>query len=178
MNSKGPFGLFMGMKIEDFTQSLEELAPFKFMLKNPPRPHPAFNNYLVQVTPKAGLSWIKAIGPGIKTNDYGFALADAFKEMEAKLTKTYSRCRQNDFLLPDSIWNEPKDWMTALEKKERVLASIWDREAQSMLPEAIESIYLLAHAEETDSGYLTLEYHLKNHEESEAEISEVIDDVL
>lgn len=117
MNSKGPFGLFMGMKIEDFTQSLEELAPFKFMLKNPPRPHPAFNNYLVQVTPKAGLSWIKAIGPGIKTNDYGFALADAFKEMEAKLTKTYSRCRQNDFLLPDSIWNEPKDWMTALEKK-------------------------------------------------------------
>lgn len=178
MTTPAPFGLFMGMQTTDFSQPLKEIAPYKFSLETPPKAHPAFSLYILQITPKCGLSWIKAIGGDINTSGYGIELKSAFEGMEEKLNKTYGTCTRNDFLMFDSIWNEPKDWMMAILKKERFLGSTWDVKSNARLTSALDSVYLNASASDTETGYITLEYILKNSAQSDAEIAEAQDDAL
>ena len=168
----------MGMQLSDFSQSLKEIAPFKFALDVPPKPHPAFGMYLLQITPKCGLSWIKAIGHDVSTSGYGIELQSAFDSMEQKLKNSYGPCKRSDFLMVDSMWDEPKDWMMSLLKKERFLSSSWDTSSGARLTEALESIYLFASAADTDTGYIGIEYTLKTGPQSDVEISELQDDVL
>ena len=173
-----PFGLFMGMQHTDFAQPLREVAPFKFALDVAPKPHPAFSFYVLQITPKHGLSWIKAIGHDVKTSSYGFELKSAFDAMEGKLQNAYGSNTRSDFLMPDSIWNEPKDWMMALLKNERFLSGVWNAKSGAKLTEAIESIYLGTSGLDSDTGYISLEYTLKCGSQAEAEIAAAQDDVL
>ncbi|MEO3711486.1 hypothetical protein [Roseateles flavus] len=168
----------MGMQLTDFAEPLREVAPFKFALDVPPKPHPAFSLYVLQITPKHGLSWIKAIGHDVKTSSYGLELKGAFDAMEGKLKNTYGSSTRNDFLMVDSIWNEPKDWMMALLKNERFLSSVWDAKSGAKLTEAIESIYLGASGSDSDTGYITIEYNLKSGAQADAEIAEIQDEVL
>lgn len=178
MSFPAPFGLFMGMQLTDFSQPLREVAPFKFSLDVAPKPHPAFSLYLLQITPKHGLSWIKAIGHDVKTSSYGLELKGAFDAMEVKLKNTYGLNTRNDFLMPGSIWDEPKDWMMGLLKNERVLSCVWNAKSGAKLTEALESIYLGVSGADSDTGYIALEYTLKSNVHSDAEIATAQDDVL
>lgn len=168
----------MGMQLADFSQPLREIAPFKFALDAPPKPHPAFETYILQITPKNGLSWIKAVGREIPTSGYGIELRSEFRSMEEKLQKSYGPCEQIDFLMVDSIWDEPKDWMMSLLKRERFMQTSWESKHDSKLTEALESIFLIASAVDTEKGYIAIEYALKNSHQAESEISEAQDDVL
>ncbi|MFC7409502.1 hypothetical protein [Hydrogenophaga atypica] len=179
MNLPAPFGLSLGMKLEDFSElKLAEIAPFKYRLDNPPKPHPAFEFYILQISPENGLSWIKAIGQDIPTNGFGTSINSAFLEMEGKLKKTYGNCDRTDLLLQGSIWNEPQDWMMGLVKGERLLASHWEVKTGAKLTEAIESVFLVASARETDCGYIAIEYALKNNSAASEEIASSQDDAL
>lgn len=179
MSLPAPFGLFFGMQLIDFQgEKPIEIAPFKYRIDAPPKPHPLFDFYVLQITPRNGLSWIKAIGKDIQTNSFGSSVATAFKEMEEKLKKAYGNAETIDLLLHDSIWNEPRDWMTALTKRERLLFSTWNKETGANLTEAIESIFLGANGSGDDTGYISLEYTLKNNDAAEQEISAAQDDVL
>ena len=114
---------------------------------------------------------IKAIGHDIATNGYGIELKRAFESMEGKLANAYGSNRRSDFLLPDSIWNEQKDWMMALSRNERVLGSTWDQQSRASLTPALQSIYLVSCGKDNDTGFIAIEYALKSFEESEAEIA-------
>lgn len=174
-----PFGLSLGMKLEDFSESMPvELAPFKYRLDKPPKTHPAFEFYVLQIAPVSGLSWIKAVGRNIPTNGFGNSINSAFLEMEGKLKNTYGKCERTDLLLQGSIWNEPQDWMMALVKEERFLASQWSAKTGANLPEAIESVFLVAKGEDTDTGYIAIEYTLKNNAAATQEIESSQDDAL
>ena len=173
-----PFGLWVGMKTSEIEAPLEEIAPFKYKTTTLPKPHSAFEFYILQITPKSGLSWVKALGKNVPTNGYGFELQSVFSEMEGKLSRSYGRNTRTDALLPGSIWNEPRDWMQALLKRERILVSAWDEKSGATLPEGLTSIYLGVSAVDTESGFISLEYTLENNGESEAEIAAAEDDAL
>lgn len=178
MSRKGPFGLWMGMTADDFEGDLEEVAPCKYRTPIVPKPHSAFEFYVVQIPPRAGLAWIKAIGKTVDTSAYGLELKSAFEAMEAKLSATYGRHKKYDFLMQDSIWDEPRDWMAGLQNGERVLMAEWSNEHRSSLADALVSVALFANAVDTTLGYLAIEYTFENGAMADAEIAALEDDAL
>ena len=178
MSRNGPFGLAMGMSIEELGDDLEEVAAGKFVTKSVPKPHSAFESYVLVATTRHGLSWVKAIGHTIDCSPYGFELTSAFDLMQAKLAATYGKSRKTDFLYEDSIWNEPRDWMQSMLSKERILMAVWDSKAKSNLREDIVSIGLIVSALGSDSGYIAVEYSFLNSDAADAEIAALEDDAL
>lgn len=178
MSRKGPFGLWMGMTADDFGGSLDEIAPCKFRIPTVPKPHSAFELYVCQITPKLGLSWIKAVGKTIATSVYGVELKSEFESMEQKLATTYGKQKRFDSLMPESIWNEPRDWMQALLSKERNLMSEWSKDTTATLIDSLTSVALIAGVYDTSSGYIAIEYSFENATKADAEIAAMEDDVL
>ena len=174
----GPFGLNMGMTIKQIDPSAKEIAPGKFTTTKVPKPHSAFEQYVVQVGKKNGLCWIKAIGKDISTSSYGIELKSAFESMNEKLTKAYGKGETTDLLMPGSIWNEPNDFMMAMIKKERFLMAIWDKEKGSSLNDDLKQVGLIAIPGGRSKGYLSIEYSFSNDEACDKEIAAQEDDAL
>lgn len=174
----GPFGVWMGMGASDFSGELEEVSPFKYKIKDMPRPHSSFDFYIVKVTPEHGLSWVKAVGNDVATNCYGIELKTAFETMLQRLEKVYGQANVNDFLMYESIWDEPRDWMQALEKGERVLMAMWESSQAEALKNHIANVVLSASAIGSDSGYVSIDYYFNNSAAAEIEIYEIEDEVL
>lgn len=166
------------MNSGDFDQALTEIAPCKFQAPSVPKPHSAFESYVTQISPVAGLSWIKAIGKTIETSGYGVEIRTAFESMEHKLTAAYGKHKKHDFLMHDSIWNEPRDWMQAALSKERVLMSEWSKESGAALTDSLSSVALVMGIYDTSSGYIAIEYSFENIVKAEAEIAALEDDAL
>ena len=178
MSRMGPFGLRKGMTLAELAGAPREIGIGKYLVSSVPRPHSAFESYALQVTPKTGLSWIKAIGHTIQTSVYGIELQTAFDDLESKLERIYGKGKRTDLLMPGSIWNEPRDWMQAILNKERFLMTMWSAEHGSQLPDALQSVGLVVGAIESDSGFVAVEYAFDNKTESEAEIAAAEDDAL
>ena len=178
-SSSGPFGLKMGMTKDDFKEPLEELAPYKYRLIEIPRKHSKFEDYIGQISPVSGLSWIKAISATINTSAYGHELKNAFLEMREKLARVYGNSELCDQLSYDSIWNEPRDWMQGLLSRERYLFADWSQKSvKGRLPNDLENIYLSATALDSSSGFISIEYYFANHEQAAKEIDLLEDDAL
>ena len=174
----GPFRLAMGMSLPEIQGDLQEVAPGKYRTNAVPKPHSAFAYYVLQVTPKQGLSWIKAIGIQISTSVYGVEMRSAFESMKNRLTAVYGKCYVMDFLMQDSIWNEPRDWMQALHNGERALTAIWEPKHGSSLKDSLASVGLMASAIDTTTGYLAIEYSFENSDAADAEIAAKEDEAL
>lgn len=168
----------MGMTAHDFALPLEGISSCKFWAPAVPKPHSAFSRYVLQITPQHGLSWVKAIGNDISTCSYGIELQSAFESMEKKLTHNYGPANQLDFLMHDSIWNEPRDWMQALLNKERVLMSEWSKETGATLTNSLASVALVVGVSDTSTGYIAIEYSFENISAAETEMAAMEDDAL
>ena len=144
MSKKGPFGLRMGMSLAELEAEAIEVAPAKYRVSTVPKPHSAFESYVLQIAPVNGLAWIKAIGHTIPTSVYGLELKAAFEAMEKKLSATYGKEKKTDILLQNSIWNEPRDWMQSLLNRERILIAEWSAAHGSSLPEGLSAVGLVA----------------------------------
>lgn len=178
MSGKGPFGLWMGMTLSDLNGDHREVRPGKYEVSSVPRPHSAFQTYILQITPRHGLSWIKALGPTIATSVFGMQLRDAFDSMEKKLAGIYGKHKRMDFLMPGSIWSEPQDWMQSLLNRERFLTTEWSKEQQSSLSDPLASVHLIAAAEDTNNGYVAIEYSFTCMDAADAELAAAEDDAL
>jgi len=173
----GPFGLEKGMTLKQIDNA-QQVAPGKYKVASVPKPHSAFGSYIVQIGPQSGLCWIKGIGKDVGTSVYGLELKSAFNQMKEKLEHTYGMPEVIDRLLPGSIWNEPKDWMMALIKKERLLAAIWSEKSKATLPIDLRSVSLIASAMKTNFGYIAVEYSFINESDCDAEIAKQEDGAL
>ena len=175
---KGPFGLEMGLRKEQYPGSLQEVQPGLYQTSEVPKPHSALEFHVLQFGPSSGLAWIKAIGKTIETNELGTSLESAFDEMKKKLLKTYGSSENISYLMEGSIWSEPRDWMQGLLNGERMLAARWEAHSHKQLPDQLSTVFLVAQATDTSSGYIAIEYAFKNHEIAEEEIAALEDDAL
>lgn len=181
MSRKGPFGLWMGMTVDELKAAQtapEEIAPGKYRITNAPKAHSLFESYVLQVAPVAGLSWIKAIGKTISTSVFGVEIRGAFDNLESRLAQTYGKFDRTDILLTDSIWDGSRDWMQALLNQERYLMTQWSAEHGSKMPDSLASIALVCSAVDTESGYIAIEYIFENEAEANAEINSLEDEAL
>jgi hypothetical protein len=129
-----------------------------------PKPHPDFDDYRLIVTPTHGLCKISAWSKSLTTSVYGTELVSKFSSIEDALTAKYGSPRRYDFLRSGSIWDEPRDWMMALVKKERTLVSYWSGEGRNW-PDNIQSISVEAVAVGTEHAIIKLDYDFKNSSE-------------
>lgn len=162
--SAGPFGLNMGDSIETLqTLGLEATSrPDVFRLKTVPNPHSKFGHYTAFATKEGGLCKIVAIAGPISTSVYGSELKSDFESLKDALNEKYGKGKGYDFLRAGSIWNEPKDWMMGLLKKERILTTYW---ANLEFPDHIHAIALEADALRSDTGTVKLSYEFENFKE-------------
>lgn len=171
----GPFGLQAGLSkdvIEKMTGSqltLADEAQRLYELESPPKPNDAFHRYGIVISPTVGLCQIRAISETIRTNDYGTQLKSEFNSLKESLAAVYGEPKVLDALLPGSIWNESRDWMTGLFKRDRSLTADWKSTQSSPLKSDVQSIMLMTIAEGRDKGYLALIYDFQNHDACAAE---------
>jgi len=118
-----PFGLYEGMPLKDI-EIVEDLGD-SFYEITPPDPSTEFGQYYILLNKDLGLCKVIAIKIE-ETNVYGTNVKSEYNKFKEMLTSNYGEPETDyDFLLTDSIWDEPKDWLMSLEKKERILFSMW-----------------------------------------------------
>lgn len=155
----GPFGLERGMKIEDVIAIVGKGAIIKIdqdlvVFSRVPKPHPSFVRYSLSFSPKNGLLKIVAQTDLIHTNGFGEDIQELFEKIRDAIGANYGTPKIYDFLRAGSIWTEPREWMTGLLRKERILGAAWS----PPLPNGLDSILLEADAISSDAGGLLLSY--------------------
>lgn len=158
----GPFGLSKGMSVEQ-VRALGPLEPSKttpyaYAAKSLRDGHDAFEAYSFLITPEDGLCKVTAIGKDVKTSVYGDELKRAFTGLADALAEKYGRpSNQYDFLRSGSMWNEPKDFMMGLVRKERTLSWYW----MGGLPDELQSIAIEARGISASAGFISLSYEFQ-----------------
>jgi hypothetical protein len=161
--SAGPFGLERGMTKEQIIKiigqkAVKEIKGDKLVTTTVPTPHDAFESYSLIISPKLGLLKIIAVGKDIDTSVYGDQIRSSFSEIKEAVSKVYDGRQDFDYLQAGSIWNEGKEWMMGLLRKERSLITFWQPTGQ---PNHIVDIQLEATALNQERGYLTLSYEFE-----------------
>ena len=161
----GPFGLSMGMTLPEIKKIASVQAtksPHIYVLSSVPTPHTDIDRYTIFLTPNNGLCKIIASGKTLATSVYGDRVKQEFESFETALKEKYGANKKFDFLRSGSIWNEGKDWMMGLLKKERTLGAFWDEQEKSNLVDSIHSVQLEAVALSREQGYVRLTYEFSN----------------
>ena len=165
-----PFGLKMGMPKAQIGIE-KEVAPFKFQLASVSKAHPDLATYVATVTPKAGLCFVRALSPTLKTSEDGAQLRSRFEEMKSQVEGIYGTPHLEDSLQSGSILDKARDWMTALLQKERTLQARWSGPDDNLpMKPTISKIYVGVFAVTKDSGYLAVEYYFSNYDQCQSEI--------
>ena len=151
-----PFGLQMGATKATVGTIKKDLPNSMFEVVAP-KPHADLETYVVQLTPKAGVCWVKAMGKTITTSVYGNELRSEFDKMREQLQSVYGKEKLLDTLRAGSIWNEPKDFMMGLLKKERILGANWSTKDGLELKPGIQMILLGTGALNQEHGYISVE---------------------
>ncbi|UFQ98663.1 hypothetical protein [Pseudomonas wenzhouensis] len=181
---EGPFGLQMGLGrdiVEKMTgKTLTQIPgePNRYRVDTLPKTHNEFESYVLKFSSAHGLCSIMAIGRDISADSFGIAVKSRFSELEEGLSSLYGRPEKTDLLIPGSIWKDPVDWMMAIRKEERILASSWESSVSAPLKNDLKQIFLMANATSTDKGYLKLEYAFSNYELCDQEIKQKKSDAL
>jgi hypothetical protein len=139
-------------------------------MKHVPKPHPSFESYVVVVSESLGLCKVSGIGKTLESSSYGTQIHSEFDKLEDALASRYGAHKSYDLLQAGSLWTGPTYWMMGLYKKERTLATFWNRKEGSSLPGDMEAIMLDAKAMNTLEGYVTLRYEFTNSDTCNEEI--------
>ncbi len=167
-----PFGFDVGKhpKTYGFCKKMKKNS-YWWNCASAPRPHSAFETYLLQYVEGVGICIIKGIGATIQNDSYGTSLRSKIDELHGQLAKKYGTGEKNDFLKTGSIWDKANEWTIAIEKNERLYAYVW-RTKDGFRP--VENVIRLVVAAQavSRSGYAAVEFHLASNTACEKKISE------
>lgn len=155
-----PFGLKMGMTIDEIAEQCEEDPTFvndDVYLIKPVKRHPQFSYYAVYVSEKVGLYQIRAISDSVTCNRYGAEIQNAFNSVKDRIAKTYGKPRINNKVDPNiyEFYSSDEYWFKTLKDGSRVLYAVWGERAE--LSDNLETVALDCVAED---GYLDGKAHL------------------
>ena len=174
-----PFGLKMGMTIEEIAEQCEEEPSFvkdDIYLVKPIKRHPLFSYYAVYVNEKTGLYQIRAISAPITSNKFGTELKNAFTNVKDRIAKTYGKPKINDRYnnTADSYYQKDEYWFYSLREGSRELSAVWGYNtslADNLNTVALECSITSGLYEGT--GQLVLYYYFNNTSSVEDEQDEV-----
>lgn len=146
------------------------MKPYIYSTPALPNGNVAFNDYRLIVTPNHGLCKIIAWTPDIQSSVYGDAVKDKFTALYDALSAKYGKGEKLDALRPGSIWDDPRDWMMGLAKKERFLMAMWSAKSGASLAPDVQAIGLSAHGVSSSDALISLGYEFTNFGSCQAEI--------
>ncbi len=145
---------------------------------NAPKPHSAFETYAVRASESHGICWVKGIGKTISDNGYGTSTKTKLTELQSILSKAYGEISDtNDFLMPGALWDEPKEWLMAIQQKQRSYSVSWNDLQISTKPK-LKEIYLGVGSTGSSHGFIALEYYSKVYADCMSAIAESESDAL
>lgn len=163
-----PFGLKMGMTIDEIAEQCKETPIFlenDIYLINPIKNHPLFSYYAVHVDDKTGLYQIQAVSDSVNCNKYGSEIQNAFYSVKDRIAKTYGNpkiIKKVDTNIPE-YYQKDECWFMTLKDGSRVLSAIWGE--QKELADNLISVALECVAEDgvyNGTARLILYYHFTN----------------
>jgi len=167
----GPFGLKMGMSLEELTAACieepEYIADDRYYIQ-PKKSHPLFDGYVAWISETNGLYYIKGISRKIKTTNYGTEVKQEFSKLLSPLEKKYGKFKKVDRLEKDvlSYKRGEKYWMQTISEGSRTYEAHWDvTEVDSKKFEGLISIAIGVKTEEIyviDEAYIWIEYGFIN----------------
>lgn len=159
------------MTAEDITKlGGKKLIAGLWSIPTPPLANSSFSEYIALLSPKEGVCKVIAIAPLITNDAYGVVIKNRFSDLSAALKDKYGKpTSESDYLRTGSIWSDPRYWMTALSKKERVLATYWLTPGVT-LPAPLSAIGLTTSAESSSTGKLQLAYEFDNFKACQTEL--------
>lgn len=173
------FGLKMGMTVNEL-EIEKQFSEDAYLLFVVPKPHSAFESYLVTISDIYGLVCITALSHTKNSPPDGSALRHEYFSMRNKLERKYGLFIEIDELNEYSIWDEESDFMRSLECSDRDLFAFWDIETLKGNPDAktLSCVYLSAKSDEDLNGYLSLTYRFMNYDKYFEEKAEAEDENL
>ena len=174
-----PFGLKMGMTVEEIAEQCEEEPSYfedDIYFVKPIKKHPLFDYYAVYVNEKTGLYQIRAISSPITTNKFGTELKNAFNSLKDRIAKTYGKPKVTDKYSNSSYsyYQQDEYWFYSLREGSRELSAVWGYD--SALSDELESVALKCTVSSgfyEGTGQLVLYYDFKNTSAVEDEQDEV-----
>ena len=175
-----PFGLKMGMTIDEIAEQCEEEPSYvkdDIYLVKPIKKHPLFSYYAVYVNEKTGLYQIRAISDSVTCNDYGTEIQNAFNSVKDRIAKTYGKPRivnKVDSSLSEYM-RQDKDWFYNLKNGAQQLSAIWGEKTE--LADGLVSVALDCVADNSsfhwEDAHLVLYYYFSNAKSVEDEQDDV-----
>nr|WP_318681869.1 hypothetical protein [uncultured Treponema sp.] len=175
-----PFGLKMGMTIEEIAEQCEEEPSFvkdDIYLVKPIKKHPLFSYYAVYVNEKTGLYQIRAISDSVTCNKYGTEIQNAFNSVKDRIAKTYGKPRiinKVDSAI-SSFLQKDEYWFRTLKDGSRQLSAIWGEKTE--LADNLVLVALDCVADNDiyhyEDAHLVLYYYFNNANSVEDEQDEV-----
>ena len=153
----GPFGLKMGMTLEDVasicTEEPEYIADDRYFIQ-PQKSHPLFEGYVAWISENNGLYYIKGISRNIQTTDYGTEVKQEFSKLLSPLEKKYGKFKQIDKLSKDtpSYKRTDKDWMWTIADGSRTYEAHWEATEDNY--EKYEGLISIAIGIKTEATYV------------------------
>lgn len=173
-----PFGLKMGMTIEEVAEQCEEEPSFvkdDVWLVKPIKHHPLFSYYAVYVSEKNGLYQIRAVSDSVTCNDYGTEIQNAFNNVKDRIAKSYGKPRIINKVDPTSLWKDDKYWFKTLKDGARQLSAVWGE--KTPLADGLSSVVLDCVADKDlyhyEDAHLVLYYYFNNAHSVEDEQDDV-----
>jgi hypothetical protein len=165
----GPFGVSKGDGLDKFSGA-KEVKPYVYGVKSLPKKHSKFSSFVLFIHPKTGVALLKGVSHDIDNDSYGVDARAAFDDVRKQLDGIYGKSKLADFLLHDSIWKEPRDWLMGVARNERVYQAVWDIESGAVLKDEIKEI-LLSIGASGGKSWLIIQYEFNNYDEYKALVS-------
>lgn len=175
-----PFGLKMGMTVEEIAEQCEEEPSYvkdDIYLVKPRKKHPLFSYYAVYVNEKTGLYQIRAISDSVTCNKYGTEIQNAFNSVKDRIAKTYGKpqiINKVDSAI-SSFLQKDEYWFQTLKDGSRQLSAVWGEKTE--LADGLVSVALDCVADNDiyhyEDAHLVLYYYFKNAASVEDEQDEV-----
>ena len=169
----GPFGLEMGMTLEEVQQACGGRAPeyisdIRYQIE-PVKKHPSFSTYIAWIDPINGLCFIRANSEEIDSNNTGDQVKNEFYKVEAALSKLYGKGRLTNELTRDCVFTDEGYWFYTLRSGERKLEAQWFPKKSDIC-----WIDLFATAVSFKGAIISLQYEFTNYEKAREEQDSVL----
>lgn len=171
----GPFGLSMGMNLDEIRDACGGVRPEKASVVSPvfdddmyfiypKKTHSDLKYYFAHVDETAGLYRISVMSGEIPDNGYGERVKTTFYSIAYSISKTYGEPEITDeYKGEPGFFEMDSEWMTALKRGDRVLGAVWWAEPEEdLLPGNVSLIALNAGSTSGYAGTLLLSYFFAN----------------
>ena len=156
----GPFGLDMGMTLDEVAQACggiepEYISDDRYYIQ-PVKSHPLFEGYVVWVGETEGLYYIKGISHEILTNDYGTEVKQEFAKLVSPLERKYGNFEIIDEIVSDDVlpYKLKQDrWMLTIAEGSRICEAHWVTDEDNF--EKFNGLMTISVGVKTEATYIT-----------------------